>query len=410
MRTVLITLIGPEHTADLVVDADTPTGELLPSLLAAGGVGESDRGHPGWGIALMGKQPIDRTLTLEDSGVLDGAVLVLRRDVESASEPRIPFGSGGGPAGSPLERTRALLERSAAPDAGASGGVARPLADATAGADAAGGPLEQIVSSTPLKRCATIAVVSPKGGIGKTTVSILLGELLCSLRRDQVLALDADGDYGSLGRVAPAVAGAEEHQARDTDIFDSLAKGGVTFAELDRTLWALPGGLRVVPSPRDPVAMARADRETYARVIGNLQRLAGLLVIDCGTGLGQPGVQAAILACDQLVVITDSSGGTASLVVEAMRLLERAGRPITVACNRLRRGRQGSDDLLRLDRLFPRASALLGIPDDPDAERALRGEFDWPNASRALYQGTLELAAVLTASWPQLGLTPDQIV
>jgi hypothetical protein len=28
MRTVLVTLIGPDHTADLVVDADTTVGEL----------------------------------------------------------------------------------------------------------------------------------------------------------------------------------------------------------------------------------------------------------------------------------------------------------------------------------------------------------------------------------------------
>lgn len=379
MRTVLITLIGPERTADLVVDADTPAGDLLPSLLAAGGVGEADRGQPGWGIALMGKQPIDRGLTLEDSGVLDGAVLVLRRDIEAEREPILTT-TGATPPGSPLRRTRALLERAGSGDG-----------------------LEETVRSARLSRCVTIAVLSPKGGIGKTTVSILLGELLRSLRSDQVLALDADGDYGSLGRIGPP-AREEPASSREAGIFDALAKGAVTFAELDRTLWTLPGGLRVVPSPRDPVAMARADREMYARVIGNLQRLAGILVVDCGTGLGQPGAQAAILASDQLLLLTDASGATASLTAESMRLLERAGRPITVVCNRLRRGRPGNDDLLRLDALFPRASSLVGIPDDLDAERALRGEFEWASAPRPLHQATLELAAVLAATWPQLGM------
>jgi MinD-like ATPase involved in chromosome partitioning or flagellar assembly len=404
MRTVLITLIGPERTTDLVVDADTPTGELLPSLLAAGGVSEADRAQPGWGIALMGNQPIDHALTLEGSGVLDGAVLVLRRDVEARPERLVAPGAGGGPAGSPLERTRALLEAATSAAPRARGRLLRPLGDASFGGDGSTAPLEEAVSATSLTRCATIAVLSPKGGVGKTTISILLGELLRSLRSDQVIALDADGDYGSLGRIAPAVAQSESSQARDTDIFGALAKGAVTFAELDRTLWTLPGGLRVVPSPRDPVAMARADREVYARVIGNLQRLAGLLVIDCGTGLGQPGAQAAILASDQLLLVTDSSGATASLAVESLRLLERAGRPITVVCNRLRRGKQGGDDLLRLDALFPRASALVGIPDEPDAERALRGEFEWPSAQRPLYQAVLELAAALAVGWPQLGL------
>jgi MinD-like ATPase involved in chromosome partitioning or flagellar assembly len=385
MRTVLITLIGPARTADLVVDADTPAGELLPSLLAAGGIEEAERTDPAWSIALMGKQPIDPAVTLEDSGVLDGAVLVLRRDAEARAQPLVPSGGAGGPSGSPVERTRRLL---------AQGGEG----------------LEEAVASPALARCATIAVISPKGGVGKTTISILLGELLSARRSDQVLALDADGDYGSLGRVAPMVSAERSPAARDTGVFDALAQGAVTFAELDRTLWALPGGLRVVPSPRDPVAMARADREVYARVIGSLQRLAGLLVIDCGTGIGQPGVQAAILACDQLVVVTDASGATASLVAEALRLLERAGRPITVVVNRLRRGKAGSDDLLRLDKLFPRANALVGIPDDPGAELALRGEFDWATAPRSLYEPVLELAAVLAAGWPRVSVAPSQAV
>ncbi|HTX07920.1 MAG TPA: EsaB/YukD family protein [Solirubrobacteraceae bacterium] len=403
MRTVLITLIGPERTTDLVVDADTAVTELLPSLLTAGGIGEEAQRLPGWGLAVMGKQPIQPDLTLEDSGILDGTVVVLRRDAEQRPDPVPSSPLAGGPAGSPLDRARALLAQpTAAPSL--RGRIVPQIPDASAAAEGARATLEQAVGAARLTRCATVAVVSPKGGVGKTTISILLGELMCALRSETVLALDADVDYGSLGRVAPAHAGAKTSEARDSGVFDALAHGAVTFAELDRTLWSLPGGLRVVPSPRDPAQMARADRATYARVIGNLQRLAGVLVMDCGTGLGQPGVQAAILACDQLVVVTDASGATASLVVEAMRLLERTGRPMTVVCNRLRRGKQGADDLLRLDALFPRASGLIGIPDDPDAERALRGEFEWLGAPRPLHQSVLDLAAVLALSWDELGL------
>ena len=403
MRTVLITLIGPERTTDLVVDADSAVHALLPRLLVAGGVPDTAREQAGWGIALMGKQPIERDSTLEQSGVLDGAVLVLRREVEPPAEHVAPSPSSA-PAGSPLKRTRALLESQTAPDA-TRGRLMPQLGDRSGPPDGRDA-LEQAVGAPGLGRCVTIGVLSPKGGVGKTTVSILLGELLCSLRSDLVLALDADSDYGSLGLVAPAGAGAKLSQSRDNEVFDALAQGAVSFAELDRTLWALPGGLRIVPSPREPAAMARADRPKYARVIGNLQRLASLLVVDCGTGLGQPGVQAAILACDQLVVVTDASGATATLVVEALRLLERAGPPITIVCNRLRRGKQGSDDLLRLDALFPRASGLIGIPEDPAAELALRGELDWNSAPQPLYRATLELAGALAAAWPELASSP----
>jgi hypothetical protein len=59
-------------------------------------------------------------------------------------------------------------------------------------------PDERILA--PLHRSATIEVVSPKGGAGKTLVTALLGSLLAYLRRDRLLAVDANPDLGSLGR------------------------------------------------------------------------------------------------------------------------------------------------------------------------------------------------------------------
>jgi hypothetical protein len=114
MRTVLITLIGAQRTSDLVVDGDTNVEALLPNLLVAGGVLESARDQPGWGVALMGKQPIELQHTLEQSGVLDGAVLVLRREAEVPQDPVASPRATGGPAGSPLERTRALIDQKTA--------------------------------------------------------------------------------------------------------------------------------------------------------------------------------------------------------------------------------------------------------------------------------------------------------
>jgi hypothetical protein len=59
--------------------------------------------------------------------------------------------------------------------------------------------LEGMIRAAPLAHCMVIAVVSPKGGPGKTTITALLGTLLAELRRDPVLALDANPDLGDLG-------------------------------------------------------------------------------------------------------------------------------------------------------------------------------------------------------------------
>ena len=216
MRTVLVTLIGPERTTDLVVDADATVGELMPSLLAAGGVAES-HDPESWKIALTGKQPIERQGTLEEAGVLDGAVLVLRREAEGRREVAVAPPPPSGPAGSPLERTRSLLAGGPVQDARRPRRL-RQLPDPAGLMDGRDRGLERTIAGTSLTRCATIAVLSPKGGVGKSTLSILLGELFCSLRSDEVLALDADGDYGSLGRVAPARARGQKRNRQQSRI------------------------------------------------------------------------------------------------------------------------------------------------------------------------------------------------
>ena len=60
--------------------------------------------------------------------------------------------------------------------------------------------LEETIAAPRLQRCVTIAVVSPKGGVGKTTVTALLGSLLAFLRRDHVVAVETNPDWGWLGR------------------------------------------------------------------------------------------------------------------------------------------------------------------------------------------------------------------
>jgi hypothetical protein len=60
--------------------------------------------------------------------------------------------------------------------------------------------LERLIVGPRLRRCATIAVISPKGGVGKTTTTALLGSLLAFLRRDRVIAVETNPDWGSLGR------------------------------------------------------------------------------------------------------------------------------------------------------------------------------------------------------------------
>ena len=46
-------------------------------------------------------------------------------------------------------------------------------------------------------------VLSRKGGVGKTTVTTLLGMVLAELREDRVIAMDANPDRGTLSDRSP---------------------------------------------------------------------------------------------------------------------------------------------------------------------------------------------------------------
>src|SRR3982751_3756156 len=47
----------------------------------------------------------------------------------------------------------------------------------------------------------TVALISPKGGVGKTTSTFLVGNLLATHLKLRVIAVDANPDFGTLGRL-----------------------------------------------------------------------------------------------------------------------------------------------------------------------------------------------------------------
>lgn len=220
------------------------------------------------------------------------------------------------------------------------------------------GQLDARIAEPRLRQAATIAMVSPKGGVGKTTVTALLGTLFSLLRRDPIVAVDTNPDFGLL----------------------------------------------VVPAPTDPRRMATLDEEAYTSVITRLKDFFSLILLDCGTGLQDPASAAATAAADQVVLITDAQPATASLVAQSADLLSEAGRPIVVVVNRM--PAKGSQlDLERLSQHVPAARGLVVIPDHVPAATELAGAgFDWRDAPDSWQTALRELAVVLVSDWHRLGL------
>ena len=423
----LLTIHGSARSLEMAVPADAPLGGVMASIVdaieetAVSGPAELEQ----WRLATEDGRILNPRASLIESGVHEGAQLQLRQfplpgagDPESAPpappeqvpahlalpEP-IPFGERLRAAAGALVGSQPAAEE-AAPEPASARRLALPRPrgplERAQAAWAAGDyqrRLDHVIAAPRLNHCVTIAVVSPKGGVGKTTTSIMLGTLLAMIRSDRVVALDTNPDHGTLGRsLAP------DHAVFVDDLLGVVDQPALTVAMLDRFLARAPHGMLVLPAPTEPERMDLLDGAAYERVIHRLQEMVNILVLDCGAGMRDPVTRAAIAAADQVVLVSDADPATASLVADVARRLS-PDSSYAMVVNKL--PRHGSRlNLEHLSEDVPGARAVVQI--EADAEAAARvsmGDFTWEDSPIEWKIAIRQLAAFLAADWEALGRT-----
>jgi MinD-like ATPase involved in chromosome partitioning or flagellar assembly len=157
-----------------------------------------------------------------------------------------------------------------------------------------------------LGRPRVIAFANPKGGVHKTTATVLAAATIGSARGRGVIAWDDNELRGTLGLRAGSARHARtiRHLIQDLDAIE--ASGGYALTErLDDYLrHASDGSYDVLAGEENPRFAHRLDPATVRRVVELLCRTHDVICVDTGNNVESTNWQTVLQAADQLVITT----------------------------------------------------------------------------------------------------------
>ncbi|MGH3640408.1 MAG: AAA family ATPase [Mycobacterium sp.] len=256
-------------------------------------------------------------------------------------------------------------------------------------------------ASRPLRDCYGIAVLSLKGGVGKTTITATLGATFASARGDRVIAVDANPDRGTLSEKVPLeTASTVRHLLRD-------AEGISSYSDVRAYTSQGPSRLEVLASESDPAVSEAFSSDDYKRTLEVLERFYSLVLTDCGTGMLHSAMSAVLNNADVLIVVSSGSVDGARSASATLDWLDAHGYQQLVANSiavingvRPRSGGGGSRvDLGKVaDHFSRRCRAVLEVPFDPHLEEGAEISLDRLKAPTR--DALTELAAVVASGFP----------
>jgi MinD-like ATPase involved in chromosome partitioning or flagellar assembly len=265
---------------------------------------------------------------------------------------------------------------------------------------------------SPLSVCYRIAMLSQKGGVGKTTITATLGATFASTRHgDRVIAVDANPDRGTLSQKVPLETTATvRHLLRDAEGIDA-------YSDVRHYTSQGSSQLEVLASESDPAVSEAFSAQDYSSTLQVLERFYSVVLTDCGTGMLHSVMSAVIEKADVLVVISSGSVDGARSASATLDWLDAHGHEDLVRNSiavinavRPRSGRRITKvDLTKVvDHFARRCRAVCQVPFDPHLEEG--GEISLDRLRPATREALLELAATVADGFPGARRQEDEEV
>ena len=242
-----------------------------------------------------------------------------------------------------------------------------------------------------------VPVLTRKGGVGKTTITTLLGMALADVRDDRIIAVDANPDRGTLSE---RIAKQTRSTVRDIVTHAPAIKD---FSEFSAHVSRDETRLDVLASDTDPLLSEAFDENDYNVVADLVSRYYSICLTDCGTGIVHSVMRATLQRADGIVVVSGGSVDEARLASETLTWLEANNygdlvRNAVVAINTATHG----TNLVKLDEIdahfASRVRAVVRMPYDP--ELAAGSVVRWANLQPFTRASARELAALVMDGLP----------
>jgi MinD-like ATPase involved in chromosome partitioning or flagellar assembly len=220
----------------------------------------------------------------------------------------------------------------------------------------------------------TVAVVSIKGGVGKTRTAAGIGTVYATYRTEPVLALDANPTYGSLGRIIDARATASIREYMSDEQVNTYPKAR-SYTGKNRQ------GLEVLPANQNVANPLALSDQLFTDALRSAQRFYQLTVVDCGNHIEHRVMRGVFAAADALVIVgtMNYDGAEAAertidwLAARNMHeLLRRSALVLNDANNCA-----NNDFFVKVrERLEPRVGGVAFIPFDKHLRDSAELDFD----------------------------------
>ncbi|SCG47667.1 MinD-like ATPase involved in chromosome partitioning or flagellar assembly [Micromonospora humi] len=341
-----------------------------------------------------------------------------RGRVEAPVESRYSLLDGGyRPAAPPPESRYALLDRGryrpeipATPEQPVVPAPRRPVEGRPGRIDAARARWRAAEPDAELERATgvlrrelgtprVLAFANPKGGVHKTTATVLAAASVGSVRGRGVLAWDDNELRGTLGLRAGSARHARtiRHLVQDLAQIEIL-EGDTLLSHLDDYLrHASDGSYDVLAGEESPRFAQRLDQFTVKRVLELLRRTHEVVCVDTGNNVESPNWRTVMQAADQLVVTTvprEDAAFSADWMLDLLHEVgmgELADNAVTlISCPTPGRSALQDD----LERHFAtRTRAVAVVPYDPALETG--SSIEYPQLQAETRAAWLKAAAMM---------------